>query len=129
MAAMMFFEGPEPVPGTKWCVVCSRLYKGAYLSLPHVASRVNEFNKLDASEVRFFKIEFPKGKEPMLAVAVTTALYPMPYQALGPQATVTPCDVCWTHTDALIMKDGLLAFRAQDMPAQKGGVLLGGRGG
>src|SRR5690348_13690792 len=102
MAAQMIFTGPEPPDGCRWCVVCARLYKGAYLSLPHVQTRVNEYNKLGSDVVRHFRIEFPPGQEPVLALAVTTAMYPMPYQATGPAPVVTACEVCWSHTDALI---------------------------
>jgi hypothetical protein len=127
MAATMIFTGPEPPEGGKWCVVCSRLYKGEFLQLPATAHRMNQANKLGPEETVYFKISFGTRKPPPLNEAVTTAMFPMPWQWSQGQAIPAPADVCWTHIDALINgKSGIVAVPASAMPAEQGAVLLGG---
>lgn len=134
MAAVIIYSAKLPPEGAKWCVLCSRLYKGAFMALPDVAARLSEFNKLAPSEIRHLTIRFPPGKEPPLNEAVTTSLLSMPVTMqtpMGPQVqpAMMPGDVCWSHLDGLILKDGVLGYGAADLPQEKGAVLLGGRGG
>jgi hypothetical protein len=136
MAATGLFSGPLPAGGEEWCVVCARLYKGAYLQLPAVAERVQEANAAGPETLMRFDISFPRGQEPQLREAVATTMLALPTQIPLPdgrmvtQSVPMLARVCWTHLDALIIKDGgVLAYSAADLPAERGAVILGQRRG
>lgn len=125
MAATVVFEAPMPPAGQKWCMVCVRLYKGAYLMLETVQARLTQLNGERPSQVVKMKIEFPSGiRTPMLDVAVTESMVTMPFQFTGGQPAAVQAPVCWSHIEGLAVKDGILPASAADMP-HGGGVLLG----
>jgi len=127
MAAIQIFRGPPPPRNERWCSVCIRLYKGKFLELESTQLKVSHANSLAGTEKVIFDMKFPPGQEPPLEVAVATGMYPMPFQWLAPgQQTPVPVECCWSHVDALIIKEsGVMGFPANALPHEKGAAILG----
>jgi hypothetical protein len=126
MAATIMLDGPLPAEGEKWCVVCARLFKGAFLGLERVQRLIREMESEPASKVVHLEMEFPRGQRPVLNVAVTTCVANIgPFQFTAGQNMNAPAGVCWSHFEGLVQKEGIVPFSATDMPA--GIPLLGQR--
>lgn len=139
MAATFQFSGPIPPEGEKWCTICARFYKGAFMQLESTQKLVSEGNAKPLTEIVRVQMRFPpKAFEPPLNLAVTTAMVVLPviFEASPGQAQAQPmaqqADLCWSHSQGLFVGEGgrVQPYGPGDLPQERGAVMLGqSRGG
>jgi hypothetical protein len=92
MARELFFDGPEPPPGTIWCAICVGFLKKRVLDAEQVTVSEAQRGSPDQQPVRLNMLRHSMGTE--LKPAVTRTI-----SSAAPG--LGPLDVCWSHAIAL----------------------------
>jgi hypothetical protein len=122
MAKMIFFRGPKPQG--RLCAVCAAVAKGHVISASQM--QINDALAGTIEDTPLILQVDPRGlpASAEIADAVTQAVVQLPAAGTGQMALML-ADVCWSHVNGLVIKEGgLIPASADQMPYERGGVDL-----
>jgi hypothetical protein len=129
MARPILFKGPRPRNGQRLCAVCAAVAKGFLLQASQAS--ISEANAGSPEDTPVTLVIRPDVLPPFFVIedAVTVAIVQLPAAGSGQMGAV-PADVCWSHLNGLVIREGgmVVPATAAQMPHERGAVDLAARG-